>query len=95
MRQTINEHEGSKYLRQITSAVDDERVDVDVYAVLKAFGVTCHARAHAIKKLLCAGSRGKGSVMADLHGALAAVNRAIDMEGGDSVAPVCDDVEKK
>jgi hypothetical protein len=55
-------------------------INVDVYSVLEAYKVTCPARAHAIKKLLCAGQRGKGEELADLIGALAAVNRAIDLQ---------------
>ncbi len=79
--QPITQHEGSKYLRTIHSAVNqDAAIRVDVYAVLKAFNVTCPAIAHATKKLLCAGGRGKGDVLADLKGALAAVNRAIELE---------------
>lgn len=79
IRQSIEDHEGAKYLREIRSAESDDVIRVDVYAVLVAFGVTCPATAHAIKKLLCAGTRGKGSVRDDLVGVLAAVNRAIDL----------------
>ncbi len=69
---------GSKYLRPI------QTVDgcVDVYAVLDAFDVRCPARQHAIKKLLCAGIRGKGGVMQDLAEARDAVSRAVDLEAG-------------
>lgn len=52
----------------------------DVYAVLDAFAVTCPARQHAIKKLLCSGLRGKGSVLQDLQEARDAIDRAIQME---------------
>lgn len=77
----ITNHEGKKYLKYIQSAIHvGSGVLVDVYAVLVAFKVTCPARQHAIKKLLCAGSRGKGDEMADLVGALAAINRAIDLQ---------------
>jgi len=84
-RASIKEHEGKKYLRAIYSAdpdADDSDPSfyVDVYAVLVAFDVTCPATAHAIKKLLCAGQRGKGSRLDDLKGAMAALNRAIDLE---------------
>ena len=48
---------GSKYLRSIDMPVPGK---VDVYSVLEAFDVRCPARQHAIKKLLCAGLRGKG-----------------------------------
>lgn len=81
-RQGITEHEGNKYLRDIFSADGESQVSfsIDVYCVLKAFEVTCPARQQAIKKLLCAGLRGKGNTMADLVGAMAALNRAIDIE---------------
>jgi hypothetical protein len=53
---------------------------LDVYAVLDAFAVTCPARQHAIKKLLCSGLRGKGDVLQDLQEAGDAVARAIQMQ---------------
>ncbi len=79
-RQNISEHEGKKYLREMRSASkeDDRRIEVDVYEVLKAFNVTCPATQHCIKKLLAAGQREKGDRLADLKGAMAALNRAID-----------------
>lgn len=85
MRQNIKQHEGNKYLRRIfkvkgTQSGCEDCVLVDVYEVLDAFGIDCPATAHAIKKLLCAGKRGKGDRMSDLNGAMAALNRAIDME---------------
>lgn len=55
------------------------RID-DVYCVLDAFNVTCPARQHAIKKLLCAGIRGKGNATQDLTEAADAVRRAIELE---------------
>jgi hypothetical protein len=78
---TIEEHQGKKYLRRIVSAVDTETsVWVDVYAVIEAFKVTCPARQHALKKLLCCGNRNKGSEMEDLIGVDAAVSRAIQLQ---------------
>lgn len=78
--QNINQHEGKKYLRKIHPADKvGEPINVDVYSVLEAFNVTCPAIAHAIKKLLAPGQRGKGDAIADLKGVLAAVNRAIDL----------------
>ena len=68
---------GSKYLRDCSCSVDGQ---VDVYAVLDAFDVTCPARQHAIKKLLCSGIRNKGTVLQDLTEARDAVSRAIQME---------------
>lgn len=67
---------GSKYLRSINTIGGN----VDVYAVLEAFAVTCPARQHAIKKLLCAGLRGKGDSVQDLKEAADAVDRAVQME---------------
>lgn len=84
----IGDHEGNKYLRLIHPADGiGEPIRVDVYAVLSAFGVTCPARQHAIKKLLCAGLRGKGDESSDLDGALAAVSRAIEMQRWKHAAP--------
>ena len=51
----------------------------DVYSVLEAFGVTCPARQHAIKKLLMPGQRGAKGEIQDLDEALVSVSRAIDM----------------
>lgn len=74
-------HEGAKYLRAIRSATQRRVIiKVDVYAVLEAFAVTCPARAHCVKKLLCAGQRGKGSCLDDLASAQAALARAVELE---------------
>jgi hypothetical protein len=75
--EVVDMHSGSKYLRKI-ELLDGNKVDV--YAVLEAFEVTCPARQHAIKKLLCSGIRGKGSVVQDLREARDAVSRAIEMQ---------------
>lgn len=53
------------------------KVIVDVYDVLNAFEVHCHATAHAIKKLLMAGKRGSKSARQDLQEAIQAIERAI------------------
>ncbi len=82
---------GKKYLRRIDLIGEPIRMHVsgspmmvygfvDVYAVLKAFDVTCPARAHAIKKLLCAGLRDKGDTLQDLREAGDAISRAIEIE---------------
>lgn len=68
---------GSKYLRKIVGATPDGRMDV--YAVLATFGVTCPARQHAVKKLLCAGLRGKGDEAQDIKEAGDAVARALQL----------------
>jgi hypothetical protein len=68
---------GEKYLRSVIHLTDGK---ADVYAFLEAFGVTCPARGHAIKKLIMAGLRGKAGVLQDLHEARDALDRAIQMQ---------------
>lgn len=68
----------NKYLKPIPG----KGVSVDVYDVLSAFGVTCPATQHAIKKLLMPGLRGGKSIMQDLEEAAQSVARAIEMERG-------------
>lgn len=63
----------NKYKRTVPSTT------IDVYDVLKAFSVTCPARAHAIKKMLCAGQRGVKDEAQDLKEARASLNRSIDL----------------
>lgn len=70
---------GDKYHKRITG-LDYQATVVDVYAVLAAFGVTCPARQHAIKKLLMAGNRSKGSQLQDLKEAVCAVERAVQLQ---------------
>ncbi len=72
---------GSKYLRKLQGGIRNRKneVFVDVYAVLATFGVTCPARQHAIKKILCAGLRKKASQEQDLAEAIDALQRAVQM----------------
>lgn len=74
---------GSKYLRDIILTEDGK---IDVYAVLLAFNVTCPARQHAIKKLLCSGIRGKGDAEQDLKEAKDAIERSIELNRSLSIA---------
>lgn len=78
---STGEHTGNKYHRRIPSvqAIGESTVG-DVYSVLEAFAVTCPARQHAIKKLLCSGIRGKNNTEQDLIEARDAVTRAIELE---------------
>lgn len=78
----IKDHSGNKYIRTISSCVEPGGgCQVDVYEVLKAFDVSCPATQHALKKLLCAGIRGKGNKSQDLKEARDAISRAIEMAG--------------
>lgn len=63
----------NKYQRTINGA------KVDVYDILLAFGVTCPATQHAIKKLLMPGQRGSKSKLDDLREAGVSVARAVNM----------------
>lgn len=76
-----NQSSGNKYHRLIHSVQELEGFCiVDVYCVIDAFDVTCPARQHAIKKLLCAGLRGKGDTLQNLTETRDAVDRAIVLE---------------
>lgn len=55
----------------------------DVYDVLRAFGVSCPATAHCIKKLLMPGQRGTKTRVEDLKEARAALIRAITLAEAD------------
>lgn len=71
----------NKYLRRIQAVDGPAFVTADVYSILVGFNVTCPARQHSIKKLLCAGLRGKGDALQDLVEARQAIDRAIQLMG--------------
>lgn len=75
------EHTGNKYHRTIHPLPnrDEEPITVDVYSVIAAFGITCPGRQHAIKKLLCAGLRGKNDQRQDLVESIDAIKRSIEI----------------
>ena len=79
----ITPDRGSKYHRTITQTLPGDThgcsVTVDVYDVLQAFGVSCPALQHAIKKLLCAGLRGAKSAEQDISEAANSCRRAIEL----------------
>lgn len=76
----VADHGRTKYDRCVNpKAVDIAGIYIDVYDVLVAFDVKCPARQHAIKKLLCAGLRGKGDEMQDLNESIVAINRSIQI----------------
>jgi hypothetical protein len=77
-----DEHTGNKYHRKVHSVGNamPVAIHIDVYCVLEAFSVTCPARQHAIKKLLCSGIRGKNDTRQDLVEARDAISRAIELE---------------
>lgn len=56
---------------------------IDVYWVLDKFNTGSAAIDHAVKKLLAPGKRGAKSRIKDLCEAIASIERAIEMEGGE------------
>jgi hypothetical protein len=63
----------SKYHRIIKG------VEIDVYDVLKAYGVTCPALQHGIKKLLLPGERHAKTWEQDINEAIASLERAKEL----------------
>lgn len=78
---------GNKYHRTIVNIHGKALADIDVYSVLGAFKVENPAIQHAVKKLLCAGIRGKGSALNDITECYPALDRAIRIEKGIEPAP--------
>lgn len=73
----------TKYNRTIQSVIEPNKVmTVDVYCVLRAFGISCPAQQHAIKKMLMPGKRGKGTFEQDMREAIIAIERAIQLNKG-------------
>ena len=74
---------GSKYHRTIRQTLlgdtHGHAIKVDVYDVLRAFGVSCPAAQHAVKKLLCPGLRGQKSAEQDIEEAASSCRRAIEL----------------
>lgn len=56
---------------------------IDVYRVLELFEVDNNAIAHAIKKLLCAGTRGSKNEQQDIQEAIDSLERWKDMRNED------------
>lgn len=72
----------SKYDRTIKGKYGSGECVVDVYSVLKAFkGEYSPEVDHAIKKLLCAGSRGAKNRKQDLQEAMQSIQRELDSLG--------------
>lgn len=68
---------GAKYIRKVRSVDGNGYVMADAYCIIDACNVKRSAVAHAIKKLLYAGQRGKNDELADLKEAREALDRAI------------------
>lgn len=85
----MSDFSGNKYFRTVLG-VCGKKATVDVYRVLTAFNVVSPPIQHGIKKLLCAGIRGKGSEVQDLKEARDCISaRLLELEqlGGERVIP--------
>jgi hypothetical protein len=72
----MNEFSGTKYHRMLLG-IDGVTAITDVYRVLTAFNVKSPSIQHALKKLLCAGIRGKGDELQDFNEAIDAIKARI------------------
>lgn len=61
---------------------------VDVYRILRVFGVTDPCVQHAAKKLLVAGGRGVKDIRKDIREAIDSLERAIEMMDEDEAVKV-------
>lgn len=73
----------NKYQRMIQHKANGPTLIVDVYDVLEAFRVNDQPIAHAIKKLLCAGTRGHKDKVQDLKEAIQSIERQLEKESVD------------
>jgi len=72
----LNAKPVSKYRRTIKGA------QIDVYDVIVAYGVTCPALAHALKKMLMPGQRHAKTFEQDIDEAIASLQRAKELAAG-------------
>ena len=80
------EFSGNKYHRRLLGLCGTVAT-TDVYRVLTAFDVTSPPIQHCVKKLLCAGLRGKGSEVQDLEEARDAITaRLLEIEQEEEIA---------
>lgn len=68
----------NKYARKLYP-LEGPPVQIDVYRVLDAFGVTDPAIQHAAKKLLMPGGRGPKGIVQDLEEAVFSIRQAIEL----------------
>jgi coenzyme F420-reducing hydrogenase gamma subunit len=79
---TTGEHYMNKYQRKLNSFImkhvgeNEVEIVIDVYDVLDAYPSGCPPIDHAIKKLLCTGSRGLKDWETDLQEAIDSLERA-------------------
>jgi hypothetical protein len=67
---------GDKYKFDIRDRRTGETVNVDLYDLFEALGISCSAMVHALKKLLMAGKRGVKSFDKDCDEAINSVKQS-------------------
>jgi hypothetical protein len=90
----VNGNDGLHYNAPESSTIDERAepkskyhriikgVEIDLYDVLKAYGVTCPALAHAIKKAMLPGARHAKSFEQDIDEAITSLERAKELAAG-------------
>jgi len=80
-----------KYERLIIGKRKSGNCVIDVYRVIDAYGIQCPAIAHALKKLLCTGTRGHKDYAQDLVEAIKSIEEAlalfVDKNSSDHTQP--------
>lgn len=64
----------NKYNRNVTG-LDGIKTTIDIYRVLVAFDIKAPEIQHAVKKILCAGIRGKGNETQDIEEAVLSLQK--------------------
>tara|TARA_Y100000310_G_scaffold332516_1_gene408255 strand:+ start:46 stop:336 length:291 start_codon:yes stop_codon:yes gene_type:complete len=70
---------GVKYQRKAVGMLGNNKDKMDVYTVLRTFEVESDP-GHAVKKILCAGTRGGKDKIQDYEEAITALIRTIEIE---------------
>ena len=67
-------NQSNKYNREIIG-LDGVKTTIDIYRILVAFDIKDPEIQHAVKKILCAGLRGKGSIEQDVSEAILSIQK--------------------
>lgn len=71
-------NEANKYIRPVTKRAE-RNGGVDVYDLIVMYEITCPALGHAMKKMLCPGTRGAKTRLQDLKEAAWSLAVAIEL----------------
>ena len=70
---------GDKYMVMITERSTCKTISVDAYDIIIAVGITCPAKAHALKKIMFSGERGAKSYEIDVREAINSLEISLDL----------------